>query len=125
MLGIANPDVKGEYQNMFIKKGYLIDDPDEKEQIHNQKQYLSNEKWQADRYALPFSEYAPVDLTVGNVFNTFRMSLGDFDFTQMFHLTANEGLIYWILFTIVLIISNVIFLNFIIAEASESYKRVM
>lgn len=31
---------------------------------------------------------------------------------------------YWILWTITLIITNIVFLNFIIAEASESYAKV-
>jgi hypothetical protein len=31
---------------------------------------------------------------------------------------------YWILFLITLITTNIIFLNFIIAEASESYAKV-
>ena len=53
------------------------------------------------------------------------MSLGDFDFTQMNLLTASEADIYWFLFVVVLIMSNIIFLNFIIAEASESYSKVM
>jgi hypothetical protein len=32
--------------------------------------------------------------------------------------------LYWILWTITLIITNIVFLNFIIAEASESYAKV-
>ena len=52
------------------------------------------------------------------------MSLGDFDWAQAHLLTPYEGMLYWLLFVIVLVMSNIIFLNFIIAEASESYNKV-
>lgn len=74
---------------------------------------------------MPYAEYMPIGMTLGNVANTFRMSLGDFDWNQAKLLTPYEGMLFWILFVVVLVISNIIFLNFIIAEASESYARVM
>ena len=86
--------------------------------------YTDNEKWQRDKFTLPYAEYLPVDVTLANVLNVFRMSLGDFDFVQIPSLTESEGQLYWLLFAIVLIISNVIFLNFIIAEAGSSYQKV-
>ena len=39
-------------------------------------------------------------------------------------LNIQEEQLYWAIFTVILIISNIIFLNFIIAEASESYNSV-
>jgi hypothetical protein len=56
----------------------------------------------------------------------FNVSLGNFDFappTSGLNGSA-ENVLYWVLWFITLIITNVIFLNFIIAEASESYANV-
>lgn len=57
--------------------------------------------------------------------STFNVSLGNFDFdpSQMLNGEA-ENIMYWVLWTITLIITNIVFLNFIIAEASESYAKV-
>ena len=57
--------------------------------------------------------------------NTFRLSQGDFDFSQKAYLKTEEDRLYWIVFVVVFVVSNIIFLNFIIAEVSSSYQTVM
>jgi len=58
-------------------------------------------------------------------FSTFNVSLGNFDFSPPTMLNGRaENIMYWVLWTITLVITNIVFLNFIIAEASESYAKV-
>jgi len=58
-------------------------------------------------------------------FSTFNVSLGNFDFDPPTALNGkSENIMYWFLWSITLITTNIVFLNFIIAEASESYAKV-
>jgi len=52
------------------------------------------------------------------------MSLGDFGFDAAMELETAENLIYWVIWITILLITCIIFLNFIIAEASASYEKV-
>ena len=72
----------------------------------------------------PMMEYEFIGLTLGNIMNTLRLSLGDFDFSASLYLTQTENFIYWFLWLWVVIVTCIIFLNFIIAEASASYEDV-
>ena len=57
--------------------------------------------------------------------STFNVSLGNFDFDPPTMLNGKaENIMYWCLWTITLVMTNIVFLNFIIAEASESYAKV-
>lgn len=125
VLGVANPSVEGEYRKFFESEGYFTTKFNGTEIPKDQWDYKNNAKWQENKFGLTYAEYIPVGITFGNLLNTFRMSLGDFDWAQAHLLTPYEGMLYWLLFVIVLVMSNIIFLNFIIAEASESYARVM
>lgn len=70
---------------MFIDEGYYNDKTIDAEvkagtRRHHMNDYSTSKKWEVDRYGLPFAEYENIGMTLGNVMNTFRMSLGDFDF---------------------------------------------
>ena len=52
------------------------------------------------------------------------MSLGDFGFDAAKELDPAENYIYWIIWVLIILITCIIFLNFIIAEASASYEKV-
>lgn len=52
------------------------------------------------------------------------MSIGDFDFDGANYLSKEENILYWFIWLIVVIVTCIIFLNFIIAEASASYEKV-
>ena len=56
--------------------------------------------------------------------NVLRVSLGDFDFAAIDFLTDSESTLFWIIWFLIVLFSNIIFLNFIIAEASASYETV-
>lgn len=59
-----------------------------------------------------------------NIFTILRFSLGDFDFQYTAHLSAFERNVFWFTWVVIVIMTCVIFLNFIIAEVSESYQKV-
>ena len=50
--------------------------------------------------------------------------MGDFDFGAIDYLSDAEFSLFWIVWLAILISSNIVFLNFIIAEASASYENV-
>ena len=50
--------------------------------------------------------------------------MGDFDFDASTYLTQQENTIYWIIWLMVVVLTCIVFLNFIIAEASASYEKV-
>ena len=73
----------------------------------------------------PMLEYHNIGLLFGYIITTFRMALGDFDFTPSIYLTKEENYIYWLMWFLVVLLTCIVFLNFIIAEASNSYSNVM
>lgn len=70
------------------------------------------------------SEYEKIGTFVGNWLTTLRMSMGDFSFDQATLLEREQNIMYWFSWFLIVIITCVIFLNFIIAEASASYEKV-
>ena len=56
---------------------------------------------------------------------TLRIALGDFDFGESSKLDEFENLIYWAVWVFIVYLCTIIFLNFVIAEVSESYNKVM
>ena len=50
--------------------------------------------------------------------------MGDFAFDGANYLDNPGNYMFWILWLIIIIVTNIIFLNFIIAEASNSYNEV-
>lgn len=51
--------------------------------------------------------------------------MGDYDFDGANDLKDVENIVYWICWLLMVTITCIIFLNFIIAEASNSYTNVM
>mmetsp|Transcript_2923 Transcript_2923/g.4509 ORF Transcript_2923/g.4509 Transcript_2923/m.4509 type:complete len:216 (-) Transcript_2923:148-795(-) len=74
----------------------------------------------------PGTEYHMVGQLIGNIINVIRVSLGDFGLIapSVYLEDENENMAFWVLFFLTLIITNIIFLNFIVAEASASYAEV-
>jgi len=73
---------------------------------------------------MPGEEYDHLGLFFGSFFNVLRISLGDFDFAASEYLTVEENWMFWIIWLMVVVLTCIIFLNFIIAEASASYEKV-
>ena len=78
----------------------------------------------AFEWEYPGIEYEVVGLFVGNIISTLRMSLGDFGFDAAIELEQAENYIYWVVWILIILVTCIIFLNFIIAEASASYEKV-
>ena len=70
---------------------------------------------------------------MGGIMTTLRLSLGDFDFSVLQIEPSDDGpqplnpkqhIMFWIIWIIIIIFSSLIFLNFIIAEVSNSYAKI-
>ena len=70
-------------------------------------------------------EYQAIGLHLAEFVWTFRLSMGDNALIEASRgLPKAEGNIFWILWIIGVIITSIVFLNFIVAEASSSYAIV-
>lgn len=101
VLGAGNENVPGDFQDLY-----------------------NDAKADGELGDVPNAEYQKIGLFFGYIFSTLRVSIGDFDFDGANYLSPNENLLYWIIWLIVVIVTCIIFLNFIIAEASASYEKV-
>jgi len=85
------------------------------------------------------SEYRHIPYFFGNFLTTVRLSLGDFAFEVLEGatvdevkageenddaLTAKQHIIFWVVWILMVVFSALVFLNFIIAEVSNSYQTV-
>jgi hypothetical protein len=71
------------------------------------------------------SEYKFLGMFVGQFMTALRVSIGDFScISSVTTLTVAENWLFWFIWLIAVIITNVVFLNFIVAEASASYAKV-
>ena len=53
-----------------------------------------------------------------------RIALADFDFSTSIELEPFENILFWITWVVLVVITSIIFLNFIIAEVSASYESI-
>ena len=74
----------------------------------------------------PSPEYGHLWYFAGNWLAVVRLSLGDFDFSLLEDAATltKTHVLFWALWLVMVIFSSLIFLNFIIAEVSNSYGRV-
>lgn len=73
----------------------------------------------------PGYEYDKIGLFLGNIFTTVRLSMGDFASIEAADtLEQAENFSFWIIWFITVVVTCIIFLNFIVAEASASYAKV-
>lgn len=72
-------------------------------------------------------EYSKIGWFMGNFMSTMRLSFGDFDFSLIdlkYAPLAKTHIIFWITWVVMVLFMMLIFLNFIIAEVSNSYQKV-
>ena len=73
----------------------------------------------------PGVEYRQVGRLVGNTFSAIRVSLGDYaEIEAATFLSIEENYMFWIYWFIMVVVASIVFLNFIIAEASASYEKI-
>ena len=71
-------------------------------------------------------EYDTIGLHPGQFLWTLRLSMGDFSaIPPSKELTSYEQQIFWIMWLFSVIITCIIFLNFVVAEACASYTKVI
>ena len=79
----------------------------------------------ADDTSLIPPEYKYLGMFLGQFLWTLRLSMGDFgSIDSTLKLSDEENWIFWAVWILTVIITNVVFLNFIVAEASASYEKV-
>ena len=103
VIGVGNKNIRGDFKDYAdaIESGE-IDEPEN----------------------FPNEEYDQIGLFIGYLFQTLRTALGDFDFEASTYLTPQENYLYWGIWLMTVVMTTIIFLNFIIAEASASYDKV-
>ena len=70
-------------------------------------------------------DYKAIGLHFGEFLWTLRMSIGDNSLIEAAkNLEQAENIVFWILWLLGVVITSIIFLNFIVAEASGSYAKV-
>jgi hypothetical protein len=70
-------------------------------------------------------DYNAIGLHFGNFLWTLRVSIGDNSLIEAAKkLEGPENIIFWLLWILVVVTTCIIFLNFIVAEASGSYAKV-
>jgi hypothetical protein len=73
-------------------------------------------------------EYHNLPPFAGNLLTTMRLALNDFDFGILANpekpLNTKQHILFWTVWCLMVALSSLIFLNFIIAEVSNSYKKV-
>jgi len=104
VLGVGNHRQEGHFQDMYNS--------------------LIEEEGEDPPSDFPNEEYKWINPLMGYLFSALRTSLGDNDFSASTYLTVPENYLFWVLWFLVTTITCIIFLNFIIAEASASYENV-
>ena len=75
---------------------------------------------------MPGVEFSHLGLFFGNIYQVFRLSVGDYAVIDLVnYLPAASVIIFWYSWVIVVIVNSVFFLNIIVAEASNSYQKVV
>jgi hypothetical protein len=54
-----------------------------------------------------------------------RQAIGDYDTSSIIEGTRDFKILAWLLWFVILIVGNIVFMNFIIAVVSESYENCM
>lgn len=95
-----------------------------------------------DEHDLPNSEYRHIGMWMGNLLTVLRLSLGDFTFDVLnepdhvlnddktlslnpHRVSPTQHIIFWTVWILMVVFSSLVFLNFIIAEVSNSYHKVL
>jgi hypothetical protein len=77
-----------------------------------------------EKSSYPNMEYKHLSYSLQNFMTVLRISLGDFNFEATTLLDSFDNIVFWIIWVIIVIMTCIIFLNFIIAEVSSSYESV-
>lgn len=83
------------------------------------------EPTRTDSYKIAMIENYYIGGFAGNFLATMRLSVGDYTLIGGApYLETVESTCFWVMFLICVFVTTIIFLNFIVAEASNSYNGV-
>lgn len=124
VLGIGNLKMPGAFREKYLNMSLgLEEDEEEYEEIDESRRLmreLKGGKGGGGEY--PGAAYKYIGMFVGTFITTIRTSMADFEIIKLSpYLEVWQNVIFWVLWLLVVIINTMIFLNFIIAEASASY----
>jgi len=105
VLGIGNIKRPGNYRLVFYDK--------------EKKQNISDDA--------PNVDQRQINLLLGNIIHMFRISMGDFAIIDCAKYLENGSdiIVFWFLWFIMVLVLAVVFLNFVVAEASDTYNTVV
>ena len=104
ILGLGNYKVEGTFRDTFHED--------------------INKDW-TQIIGYPQEEHKYIGTFLGNIMSVFRAALGDFSVIgASLYLEQFDNCIFWLIFFSILFITNIVFLNFVIAEAANSYSKV-
>lgn len=124
-LGIGNHKIYGTFRETWFTF------PSEEIIKNNEvvKVYTSNIKTLLSD--APNYEYYKIGLLLGNFFTVMRMSMGDFAIiASVEYIDDNlqtskyEVQVFWLVLILIVVVNCVIFMNFMVAEASNTYNTV-
>jgi hypothetical protein len=72
----------------------------------------------------PGYEYYSIGYGIGYVITVLRMSLGDIDLGSLEYHTLTEQILLYIVILFIIIVNSIIFLNFIVAHACNTYTII-
>ena len=87
------------------------------------KEKDSPEKFKGPR-GVPGQEYKYVGLFLGNFLTVLRTSMGGSKFDAAAFLTESENILFWLIWFFVIVMTAIVFLNFVVAEACSSYAKI-
>lgn len=102
VLGLGNSRIPGGFRDTFFD--------------------FENQELKSDA---PGIEYDKIGLFFGNFIQTIRLSMGDFAAIDAANtLSKSENYVFWLVWFVTVVVTCIVFLNFIVAEASASYSNV-
>lgn len=87
------------------------------------KEMESPEKFKGPR-GVPGQEYEYLGLFLGSFLTVLRTSMGGSKFDAAAFLTESENILFWLVWFCVIVMTAIVFLNFVVAEACSSYAKV-
>ena len=105
VLGIGNIKRPGNFRLVFYDK--------------DKKQNISDDA--------PNVDQRQINLLLGNIIHLFRISMGDFAIIDCvkYMENASDVIVFWFLWFFMVLVLAVVFLNFVVAEASDTYNTVV
>ena len=61
---------------------------------------------------------------MGNFFDSLRCSIGNFEVIKRVRNTTESSILFWLCWTLIVVVQVMVFMNFIIADTTASYMKI-